>query len=175
MNKFTNRVCIVFYCNVCKYSLRVLWVSLIASDLLTAFENASITKAKVVPSFIGIGASTCIASNIFQLGSDQMFDASSSQITSFIDWQLWAFSFVNGITFILSYCFCGLYADSISLLIPRYCLLSSVICDCFLCKWIVRICQNKPNETDLSSFEVCSKNQIPRLRSAIPTGKAIVV
>ena len=39
-----------------KYSLRVLWVSVIASDLFTAFENenSSITKAKVVPSFIGI-------------------------------------------------------------------------------------------------------------------------
>ena len=36
---------------VTKYSLRVLWVSVIASDLLTAFENenASITRQKLFP------------------------------------------------------------------------------------------------------------------------------
>ena len=152
---------------VTKYSLRVLWVSLIASDLLTAFENASITKAKAVPSFIGIGASACVVSNIFQLGSDQLFDASSSQITSFINWQIWAFFFAISISLISSICFCSSYTDSISLLIPATFCTVSVICDFFFSKWIVEEpVKTNPIKQIYQVLKYAAKNKYPRLRSA---------
>ena len=154
---------------VTTYSLRVLWVSVIASDLLTAFENenASITKAKVVPSFIGIGASACVISNIFQLGSDQLFDASSSQIISFINWQIWAFSLALSISLISSICFCDLYAVSISLLIPATVCSVSVICDFFFSKWIVKEpVKTNPIKQIYQVLKYAAKNKYPRLRSA---------
>ena len=154
---------------VTMYSLRVLWISVIASDLLTAFENenVSITKANVVPSLIGIGASACVVSNIFQLGSDQLFDASSSQITSFINWQIWAFSLPISISLISSICFCDLYTDSISFLIPATFCSVSVICDFFFSKWIVEEpVKTNPIKQIYQVLKYASKNKYPRLRSA---------
>ena len=152
---------------VIKYSLRVLWVSVIASDLLTAFENTSITKAKVVPSLIGSGASACVISNIFQLGSDQLFDASSSQITSFINWQIWTFPLAFSIIVLSSTCLCGLYTESLSLLIPTTVCTASVICDFFFSKWIVEEpVKTNPIKQIYHVLKYAANNKYPRLRSA---------
>ena len=152
---------------VVKYNLRVLWVSVIASDLLTTFGSSSIFKAKIVPSLIGTGASVCIIGNIFQLGSDQLFDASSSQITSFINWQIWACFLAVGIFLLSSSCFCGLYTDSITLLIPATVCTASVICDFFFNKWIVKEpVKINPIKQIYQVLKYAAKNKYPRLRSA---------
>ena len=154
---------------VIKYSLRVLWFSLIACDLLIAIGNTYISKAKIVNILAGIGAvaSVGVVGNILQLGSDQLIDASSSQITSFINWQMWTFFLAASIFLLSTSCFCGLYTDSIPLIIPPTICTASVICDFFLSKWIVKEpVKVNPVRQIYQVLKYAARNKYPRLRSA---------
>ena len=101
------------------------------------------------------------------MGSDQLFDASSSQITSFINWQLWAYFLAVSISLISITCFCGLYTDSISFLIPATVCSVSVICAFFFSKWIVEEpVKTNPIKQIYQVLKYAAKNKYPRLRSA---------
>jgi len=100
-----------------KYSLRVLWVILISCDLIIAYDALHSALSKVLPFIAGIGAiaSVVIIANIFQFGIDQIPDASSSQIVSFIHWGAWSFFLAESIFLLSTSCICGLYSDYIPL------------------------------------------------------------
>jgi len=154
---------------VVKYSLRTLWVSLIACDLLIVVGNVYIAKAKVVQILTGIGAVASVAvwGNILHLGTDQLIDASSSEISSFINWQVWTFFLAGSIFLLSTSCFCGFYTDSIPLAIPAAVCTASVICDFFLSQWIVKEpVKINPVKQIYQVLKYAAQNKYPRLRSA---------
>ena len=90
------------------------------------------------------------------------------KITSFINWLLWAFSLAMSITFILSSCFCGLYTDSISLLILVTVCSVSVICDFFFSKWIIEEpIKTNPIKQIYHVLKYAAKKQIPQTKECI--------
>ena len=81
---------------VIQYSMRLLWIAVIASNTIIslqyyAVKNAATTTILIVFTTIGVAGSAGIFVNSLQFGIDQLTDASSSDITSYISWSTWEF------------------------------------------------------------------------------------
>ena len=79
---------------VIQYSMRLLWIAVIASNTIIALQyyvvkNAATSSILTVFTTIGVAASAGIIVNSLQFGIDQLTDASSSEITSYISWYTW--------------------------------------------------------------------------------------
>ncbi len=125
---------------VIKYSMRILWVFLISCEVIITFDNIYKALSKVIPAIVGIVAvaSVGILANIIQFGIDQLPDASSTQISGFIQWTMWIMYLAQGIFILSTSCFCGLYSDYIPLfLLPLMCTLS-IVCDIFGGHWLIK-------------------------------------
>ena len=79
---------------VIKWSILIMWIVsilLVASSILTQqlhYDEKPFTLALLIPLGIGYGG---FQANVIQLGIDQLTDASTTEITSFIAWYVWAF------------------------------------------------------------------------------------
>ena len=81
---------------VIQYSMRLLWIAVIASNTIIALQyyvvkNAATSSILTVFTTIGVAGSAGIIVNSLQFGIDQLTDASSSEITSYISWYTWNF------------------------------------------------------------------------------------
>ena len=81
---------------VIQYSMRLLWIAVIASNTIIALQyyvvkNAATSNILTVFTTIGVAGSAGIIVNSLQFGIDQLTDASSSEITSYISWYTWNF------------------------------------------------------------------------------------
>ncbi len=154
---------------VIKYSMRILWVILIFCDVIITFDVLHSALTKVLPFIAGIGAvaSVAIIANIFQFGIDQIPDASSTQIISFIHWGTWSFFLANSIFLLSTSCICGLYSDYIPLFLQPLLCTVSILCDCFLSHWLIKepVKQN-PMKLIYQVLRYAAKNKYPRMRSA---------
>ena len=101
-------------------------------------------------------------SNIIQFGMDQLRDAPTTEITSFIVWYLWTWS-VGILCVVIQSCFCGLVA---SLFIPA-CVSLALCLDSLFNHWLIKepVVQN-PFRLFFGVLHYAVQNKYPHQRSA---------
>ncbi len=153
---------------VIKYSMRILWVFLISCEVIITLDYIE-ALSKVLSAIVGIGAvaSIGILANIIQFGIDQFPDASSTQISGFIQWTVWIMYLAESVFLLTTSCICGLYSDYIPLfLLPLMCTVS-IVCDIFWGHWLIKEpVKNNPLKQIFQVLKYAIKNKYPRLRSA---------
>ena len=153
------------------YSLRLMFASLILYHVLLVTEPyidkiiAEILRI-IIGSILAIGLSG-VAANILQLGVDQMTDASSSNLSSYISWYVWTFFLANLIIPVSQSCSCGIYDTKIKFFIfPLLCTFS-VVSDILLNHWLVKEpVTHNPLKLIYQVLRYAVKNKYPRQRSA---------
>ena len=108
-----------------------------------------------------------VAANTLQFGLDQLTDASSSNLSSYISWYTWTFFLANLIMAVSQSCHCGIYDTKISFFILPLLCLSSVVSDFLLNHWLVKEpVTHNPLKLIYQVLRYAVKNKYPRLRSA---------
>lgn len=167
--------------NVIKWSLRALWLMSIlfcmTSGLLQYFSpSSSDSYSWLLHSFsilwyaIYIPISICLGGalvNSFQLGIDQLADASSEEIVSFFHWTLWVWYFCKFLVRLSQSCICLEYKPVGYLLVPLL-LTVAVVLDIFLNHWLVKepVADN-PVTLIFKILRYAAKNKYPRQQSAL--------
>ena len=93
---------------VIQYCMRLLWIIVIASNSIIVLQyylvkNAATSSISTVFTTIRV-ASAGIIVNSLQFGIDQLTDASSSEITSYISWYSWNFMLASTTGVIVTNC-----------------------------------------------------------------------
>ena len=155
---------------VIQYSMRLLWIAVIASNTITALQyyvvkNAATSNILAVFTTIGVTGSAGIFVNSLQFGIDQLIDASSSEITSYISWYTW--NIILATTTGVIFTNCLTYYTSLSyLVLPLSCTLS-ILSDCCFSHWLVKEpVTTNPLKLIYQVLKYAVKNKYPRLRSA---------
>ena len=155
---------------VIQYSMRLLWIAVIASNTIIALQyyvvkNAATSNILTVFTTIGVAGSAGIIVNSLQFGIDQLTDASSSEITSFISWYTWNFILASTIGVIFANCLTH-YTSLLYFVLPLSCTLS-ILSDCCFSHWLVKEpVTNNPLKLIYQVLKYAVKNKYPRLRSA---------
>ncbi len=166
-------ICLGRY-RIIRCSLWTMWLSLvvlsacISLNMYVTIESQVYKIAvKIVVGFLVLGMSG-ISANVLQFGVDQLTDASSSDISSYINWYTWVFSLAGTIATFTQYCFCGDYFNPATsfFLLPLLCTVS-IVCDIFFNKWLVKepIAKN-PFILIYHVLKYAIQNKHPYLRSA---------
>lgn len=161
---------------VIKWSLRMMWVSLVlfclASVVLTNMHLAK-KKLELARSILGLVVYGLISlglggfqANILQFGIDQLVDAASCEITSFLRWYAWLW-FLNGVFQAVSQsCLCPGYEVLGNLLLPAL-MTVAVALDSIFNHWLVKEpASENPFVWIYRILRYAAKNKYPRLRSA---------
>ena len=147
-----------------------LWIAVIASNTIIALQyyyvkNAATSTILAVFTTIGVAGSAGIIVNSLQFGIDQLTDASSSEITSYISWYTWNFMLASTIGVIFSNCLIR-YTSLSYFVLPLSCTLS-ILSDCCFSHWLVKEpVTNNPLKLIYQVLKYAVKNKYPRLRSA---------
>ena len=155
---------------VIQYSMRLLWIAVIASNTIIALQyyyvkNAATSSILTVFTTIGVAGSAGIIVNSLQFGIDQLTDASSSEITSYISWYTWNFMLASTTGVIFSNCL-NRYTSLSYFVLPLSCTLS-ILSDCCFSHWLVKEpVTNNPLKLIYQVLKYAVKNKYPRLRSA---------
>ena len=163
---------------VIKCGLWTMWVMSILlclmSAILTYFSPLSSyhhlhhlkVKLKIllyVPIGLGLGG---MLSNIVQFGTDQLVDASSGEITSFLRWFAWLWFLGGVLTGVSQSCFCFQY-ESVAYLIFPTLMTMSIAFDFIFNHWLVKEPpSSNPLVLILRVLCYAVKNKYPRQRSA---------
>ena len=155
---------------VIQYSMRLLWIAVIASNTIIALQyyavkNAVTSSILIVFTTVGVAGSAGIIVNSLQFGIDQLTDALSSEITSYISWCTW--NFMLGCTTGVIFTNCLTRYISLSyFVLPLSCTLS-ILSDCCFSHWVVKepVTIN-PLKLIYQVLKYAVKNKYPRLRSA---------
>ena len=86
---------------------------------------------------ISIGLAGIVA-NTMQCGIDQLIDASSADITSYISWCVWLYYLAFGMAVMSQKCYCGVFNLPISFLLISFAMTLFILSDCFLNHWLVK-------------------------------------
>ena len=155
---------------VIQYSMRLLWIAVIASNTIIALQyyavkNAATSTILIVFTTIGVAGSAGIIVNSLQFGIDQLTDASSSDITSYISWYIWNFMLASTTGVIFTNCLTR-YISLSYFVLPLSCTLS-ILSDCCFSHWLVKepVTIN-PLKLIYQVLKYAVKNKYPRLRSA---------
>ena len=155
---------------VIQYSMRLLWIAVIASNTIIALQyyavkNAATSTILTVFTTIGVAGSAGIIVNSLQFGIDQLTDASSSEITSYISWCAWNVMLASTIGAIFTNCLTR-YISLSYFVLPLSCTLS-ILSDCCFSHWLVKepVTAN-PLKLIYQVLKYAVKNKYPRLRSA---------
>ena len=155
---------------VIQYSIRLLWIAVVASNTIVALQyyvvkNAATTSILTVFTTIGVAGSAGIIVNSLQFGIDQLTDASSSEITSYISWYTWNFILASTTVAIFTTCLTLCISMSYFVL-PLSCTLS-ILSDCCFNHWLVKEpVTTNPLKLIYQVLKYAVKNKYPRLRSA---------
>ena len=155
---------------VIQYSMRLLWIAVIASNTITALQyyyvkNIATSSILMVFTTIGVAGSAGILVNSLQFGIDQLTDASSSEITSYISWGAWNFMLACTTGAIVTNCLTR-YISLSYFVLPLSCTLS-ILSDCCFSHWLVKEpVTNNPFKLIYQVLRYAVKNKYPRLRSA---------
>ena len=156
------------------YSLWILWLSLIAFNVFLIVKQYAAVESEVtqwiVECLIGgcVAVSMCgVMANTMQFGIDQLTDASSSDICSYISWYVWILASANNLTVITQYCFCSSYSQAVGFLILPLLSTAVIISDLCFNKWLVKEpAVRNPFKKIFQVLRYAIKNKYPRLRSA---------
>ena len=147
-------------------SALLLTVSLIVTQLVESYRNSQQCIQVALLTFLGIGYAGFQA-NIIQFGVDQLIDASTTEIISFVHWYTWVVA-SSGVLHLLTTCTCIQY--NCKLVVPLLlCMsISIVLCLIFLCKnsFIKEPVTQNPFKLIYIVMKYAIKNRRPRQRSA---------
>ena len=155
---------------VIQYSMRLLWIAVIASNTIIAFQyylvkTAATSSILTVFTTVGVAASAGILVNSLQFGIDQLTDASSSEITSYISWYTWNFMLASITGVIVTNCLTR-YTSVSYFVLPLSCTLS-ILSDCWFNHYLVKEpVTSNPLKLIYQVLKYAVKNKYPRLRSA---------
>ena len=155
---------------IIQYCIRLLWIAVIASNTIIALQyyavkNAATYSILTVFTTIGVAGSAGIIVNSLHFGIDQLTDASSSEITSYISWYTW--NFMLGCTTGVIFTNCLTHYISLSyFVLPLFCTLS-ILSDCCFNHYLVKEpVTSNPLKLIYHVLKYSVKNKYPRLRSA---------
>lgn len=128
-----------------KWSLRMMWVLLfllcLSSVLFESFHPTGFVKHTYivrliiyVPIAISMGG---FQACVIQFGIDQLVDASTGEITSFLRWYSWVWFLSGAIQALSQSCLCFQY-ESIGYLLPPIFMTLAVVSDCFFNHWLIK-------------------------------------
>ncbi len=157
---------------VISYGLRLMAVSIFIYNLLLAtksYLNGPFAIIKTVMAVLAAIGLVGVFPNVMSLGMDQLINAPSSAITSYISWIAWIVFLANFLLPVTQTCIPNCYkigTPFLSLLLPILCTLS-VVSDILLNQWIVKE-QPKSNPLKLifQVLKYAASNKYPHLRSA---------
>ena len=155
---------------IIQYSMRLLWIAVIASNTIIALQyyavkNAATSGMLTVFKTIGVAGSAGIIVNSLQFGIDQLIEASSSEITSYISWYAWN-SMLAATTGVIFKSCLNRYISLTYFVLPLSCTLS-ILSDCCFSHWLVKEpVTNNPLKLMYQVLKYAVKNKYPRLRSA---------
>ena len=157
---------------VISLSIRVLFVVgylQVISLLLLGEYNAYrhlIRKLFAGTKAIGLLALGGYQANIIQFGIDQLVDASSSDISSYISWYIWIYVCTDTLVAFTQLCTCKAFSSVSSLILPFF-LAVSWCADIFCNKWLVKEpATSNPLKLLFQVLRYAWKNKYPRQRSA---------
>ena len=153
-----------------KFSMWLVWVCVVIQCAMSIvfqptgeFNGRSLHTAVNIPLLILITLGLAgFLSNIIQFGMDQLRDAPTSEITSFIVWYMWTWS-VGILCVVIRNFFCGIVA---SLFIPA-CVSLALCLDSLFNHWLIKepVVQN-PFRLFFGVLRYAVKNKYPHQRSA---------
>ena len=155
---------------VIQYGMRLLWIAVIPSNIIIALQyyvvkNAATSSILTVFTTIGVAGSAGIIVNSLQFGIDQLTDASSSEITSYISWYTWNFMLASTTSAIFTECLTH-YISLSYFVLPLSCTLSILSDRCFS-HWLVKEpVTSNPLKLIYQVLKYAVKNKYPHLRSA---------
>ena len=157
---------------VIRYSMWIIFVSLIISNMLLVIK-LYMWDVRILQIFEYISSITAsiglagVLANTMQLGIDQLIDSASTNITSYISWYIWTFSFASSLVAVSQKCFCGVYNSSTSFFLLPLLFAIAIVSDFLMGKWlIVEPATNNPFKLIFQVLKYAVKNKYPRLRSA---------
>ena len=151
---------LVWVCVVIQCAMSIVFQAtdeLNGSSLIKAMKNGLLI-------FVTLGLAGFL-SNIIQFGTDQLRDASTSEITSFIVWYMW--TWIPGLLFIqLQNCFCGTL-KLVTFLFPPACVSLALCLDSLFNNWLIKEpAGQNPFRWFFGVLRYAVKNKYPRQRSA---------
>ena len=160
---------------VIKWGLWTMWVMSILFCLLSAILiyffpltllghlRAKLRVVFYIPICLGLGG---ILSNILQFGTDQLVDASSGEITSFLRWFAWLWFLSGVLAGVSQCCLCYQYEPAVYLISPTL-ITMSIALDFVSNHWLVKEPpSSNPLVLILRVLRYVIKNKYPRQRSA---------
>ena len=155
-------------------SLTVTWSGIIATNVyylidehLFKFPSIAGNSLQVILTIVvGLGLAG-ITANSMQFGLDQLIDASSSDICSYISWCVWLYFLANTMAVFSQQYFCGIYDLPLSFLFVSLTITVVVLSDVACNHWLVKepVTQN-PLKLIYQVLRYAAKNKYPRMRSA---------
>ena len=128
------------------------------------------TTQWIVECLIGgcVAVSMCgVMVNTMQFGIDQLTDASSSDICSYISWYVWIGALGSNLPAVTQYCFCGSYNQVIGFFILPLLGTAVIVSDLCFNKWLVKEpAVRNPFKIIFQVLRYALKNRYPQLRSA---------
>ena len=141
---YLSDVCLGRYKTI-RYSLWMSWLSLIAGNVFLIVKQYATVEAETTQWIVGclIGGSAAVSMcgvmvNTMQFGIDQLTDASSSDICSYISWYVWILALASNLDAVTQYCFCGPYNQVTGFFILPLLGTVMIISDLFFNKWLVK-------------------------------------
>ena len=169
---YLSDVCLGRY-KAIRYSLWVLWLSLIAGNVFLIVKQYAAVEAETIRWIAECLIGGCLAVgmcgvmvNTMQFGIDQLTDASSSDICSYISWYTWTVALASNLAAVTQYCFCGSYNHAIGFFILPLLGTAVIISDLCFNKWLVKEpAVRTPFKIIFQVLRYAIKNKYPRLRS----------
>ena len=155
-------------------SLTVTWSGIIATNVyylidehFFRFPSTAETSLQVVLTIvIGLGLAGIIANSML-FGLDQLIDASSSDICSYIGWGVWIYFLAYTMSLFSQQHLCGIYDLPLSFLFVSLTITVVVLSDVACNHWLVKepVTQN-PLKLIYQVLRYAVKNKYPHMRSA---------
>ena len=155
-------------------SLRVTWYGIIATNVYYLIDEhffkfpsaAEISLQVILTIVVGLGLAGIIV-NSMQFGLDQLIDASSADICSYISWCVWLYSLAKTMAVFSQQYLCGIYDLPLSFLFVSLTITVVVLSDVACNHWLVKepVTQN-PFKLIYQVLRYAVKNKYPRMRSA---------
>lgn len=159
---------------VAKYSIWIVWICALALTVVHLLKELSLVNSSgngvnvAISMLIGImlGGLVALQSNIIQFGTDQLYDCSSYEITSYLILYAWSFSASGILLQFTQVCFCDDYYTVAYLVLPVL-LTLTVLSDALFSHWLVKEpVTHNPLKLIFKVLCYAKRNKYPRLRSA---------
>ena len=156
-----------------RHSLRVAWSGIIATNVYYLIDKpfkfpsaAEISLQIILAVVVGLGLAGLVA-NLMQFGLDQLIDASSTDICSYISWCVWLYFLSYTMALFSQHYLCGIYDLPLSFLFVSLTITVVVLSDIACNHWLVKepVTQN-PLKLIYQVLRYAVKNKYPRMRSA---------